>query len=153
MIHLEQKQSIYKSFLFFLSFTCFMIFAGLLSAYLVSSQDVYWIITPAPFWLYLALGILLLSSGTFILSLKAIKQNKSKQICTKQNWFALSHLNLIRLCFPKIVKNKLSDGTLPISGSCFEGRNLVFHLWGGWRPTVRTTFSRHLDMIHFYVAF
>lgn len=76
MHSLAQKQKIYKSLGFFLAFSCSMIFAGLISAYLVSSQDMYWVIFPAPKIFWLGIFILISSSASAAAGIKFLKKNK-----------------------------------------------------------------------------
>jgi heme/copper-type cytochrome/quinol oxidase subunit 3 len=58
----QEKWNIYRNLLIFGGFSSGMIFAGLISAYLVSRQDMYWVIFSAPNYFYLALSCLIISS-------------------------------------------------------------------------------------------
>lgn len=75
----EKKKKVYQNLLFFLSFSCSMIFAGLISAYIVSSQDMYWVIFKPPMEFWMANGVLILSSLSFYIGVQTIKKNKKKQ--------------------------------------------------------------------------
>lgn len=79
----ERKAQSYKLILWFAMVSMVMMFAGLTSAYVVSSSRADWIKDfQMPSAFFISTAVIILSSITFLLARKAIKQNK-KQLTTQ----------------------------------------------------------------------
>lgn len=75
----EIKEKVKKNLVYVSLISITMVFAGLVSAYIVSMGGSFWLKTPFPTAFYVSTALILLSSVTFVMSVKAAEaKNKQK---------------------------------------------------------------------------
>lgn len=76
----EIQEKVKKNLVYGGMISVFMIFAGLISAYIVSMGGAFWLKTPLPTAFFISTALIILSSITFILSAKAARANNKKRL-------------------------------------------------------------------------
>ena len=74
----ELKEKVKKNLVYAALVSISMVFAGLVSAYIVSMGGSFWLKTPFPIPFFISTALIVLSSITFVLSVKAAKANNRK---------------------------------------------------------------------------
>lgn len=74
----EVKEKVKKNLVYLSLVSIVMVFAGLVSAYIVSMGGSFWLKTPFPTAFYISTLLIILSSVTFVMAVKAA-ENKNKQ--------------------------------------------------------------------------
>lgn len=74
----EIQEKLKKNLVYVSLFSIGMLFAGLISAYIVSMGDNFWLKVPLPTAFYISTTLIALSSLTFILAVKSAKSNNQK---------------------------------------------------------------------------
>lgn len=74
----ELKEKVKKNLVYAALVSISMVFAGLVSAYIVSMGGSFWLKTPFPTPFFISTALIVLSSITFVLSVKAAKANNRK---------------------------------------------------------------------------
>ncbi len=75
----EVRERTKKMLMYFIIFAIVMLFAGFTSAYIVSNMGKYWVHIEAPPSLWISNLIIIASSGTIWMALRAMKQGKKQQ--------------------------------------------------------------------------
>lgn len=75
----EVREKLKKNLVYTTIISIIMVFGGLISAYIVSMGGTFWLKTPLPSAFYISTALILTSSITFIMSVKAAK-NKNQQL-------------------------------------------------------------------------
>lgn len=73
----EVKEKMKKNLVYIGIFSVIMLFAGLTSAYYVSMSDSFWLKTPFPQAFFISTALILISSLTFIIAVRAAKKQQS----------------------------------------------------------------------------
>ena len=78
----EVKEKMKKNLVYAALISITMVFAGLISAYIVSMGGSFWLKTPLPTAFFVSTACIVLSSITFVLGVKAARKNNKNQLCT-----------------------------------------------------------------------
>lgn len=76
----EQKEKTKKGLVWVFVFSITMFFAGLTSAYIVSMGDGFWVKVKLPMAFWISTALILISSITLFLAVKAIKSGDMKNV-------------------------------------------------------------------------
>jgi len=78
---LEVREKMRKNLVYAALVSITMMFAGLVSAYIVSMGGSFWLKTPLPIPFFISTALIVISSLTFVLSVRVAKQNNKKKLC------------------------------------------------------------------------
>lgn len=85
----EVREKMKKNLVYLAIFSIVMLFAGFSSAYIVSMGDSFWLKVPFPTAFWLSTAVIVISSLTYILAIKAAKTDKQSQV---KMWMLITFL-------------------------------------------------------------